>query len=329
MDAELQLDFAQTGGDVKPRPAWSRALFALGLAAGGALFAYQLWESYRAVRANGAQLQQPVYLALAVGCIVVMYALQMLAWRLILANLGYALGLRATLQGFMISFMPRYVPGSVWGYLTRGEWLVRDHGIAHRVSWFGSVIEAGLLCITALGVAGVYQAGVRAGAGIGLILGATMLGAAGLAAALAMRIIGLRRAELRVAGPLWRDALRWAGVSFVYVGMWLFYGASTWCVGRGFFPAAQWLLLPFVYASAMAWLAGFLFIIVPAGLGVRESTLTVLLATSAGVPAWQGGLIAVVSRFVLIVAELIWLAVGLALHADAWRRGRNGSIRAD
>jgi uncharacterized membrane protein YbhN (UPF0104 family) len=111
--------------------------------------------------------------------------------------------------------------------------------------------------------------------------------------------------------------------------MWLFYGVSTWCVGQGFFPGEEWSLSPFIYASSMAWLAGFLFVIVPAGLGVRESTMEVLLANATGMATWQGGLIAVVSRFVLIVAELVWLTVGLALHADSWRKGRNGSIRAE
>jgi hypothetical protein len=62
---------------------------------------------------------------------------------------------------------------------------------------------------------------------------------------------------------------------------------------------------------------------------VRESTLEALLASAAGIPAWQGGLIAVVSRFVLILAELIWLAVGLALNAESWRRSRNDPRHAN
>ena len=207
MGAELQLDSAQTGGDVRPRPVWARALFTLGLIAGAALFAYQLWRSYLGVRENDAQLQQPAYLAAALACVAVMYALQMLAWRLTLGSLGYTLGLRATLQGFMISFMPRYVPGSVWGYLTRGEWLAHDHGIAHRVSWFGSVIEAALLCVTALGAAGVYRVGSRVGTAPALLVGLCAPALMGLAVALAMRIIGLLRAELRVDGPFWGGAV--------------------------------------------------------------------------------------------------------------------------
>jgi hypothetical protein len=194
------------------------------------------------------------------------------------------------MQGFMLSFLPRYVPGSVWGYLTRGEWLARDHGIPHPVSWFGAVLEAALLCITALGVSGAYLVGTEAGVGAALMVGILTLALPGPAAMLFTRFIGARRFGIRIASPTWTGALRWTGVCLVYVGMWVLYGACTWGVGRGFFPEESWRLQPFVYASGMAWLAGFLFVIVPAGLGVRESTLEALLASAAGIPAWQGGL---------------------------------------
>jgi hypothetical protein len=64
-------------------------------------------------------------------------------------------------------------------------------------------------------------------------------------------------------------------------------------------------------AYALAWLAGFLVIFLPAGLGVRESVLAMLLA-----PWFTPGeaiFIAVLARLWWVLAEAVWIVIGLLL----------------
>lgn len=64
-------------------------------------------------------------------------------------------------------------------------------------------------------------------------------------------------------------------------------------------------------AYALAWLAGFLVIILPAGLGVRESVLAMLLAP--WVTPGEAVFIAVLARLWWVLAEAVWIVIGLVL----------------
>jgi len=62
--------------------------------------------------------------------------------------------------------------------------------------------------------------------------------------------------------------------------------------------------VPLLFSSSLlAWLVGYLSFITPMGLGVREGAFIVLTGQQMGVP--QAAFIALLSRAVLIVAELV------------------------
>jgi hypothetical protein len=321
-------DRAAGGSSRHARPAWARAAFAAGLAAGAALFAYQVLLTWRIVEQRGLRIVWPGAAALALGSMLAMYALLMLAWRQVMSNLGYTLGLRPTLQGYVLSFLPRYIPGSIWGYVSRSEWLVRAHDIGYGFSSLGSMLEAGMLVLTAFIVGGTYLIGSTLGWIPGLLLGSLSVL---LAALLVTAFVGLMRARVSNNMTEWGFAavLVWTKVVATYLVMWMFFGISTWFIPKALSTHFQLAPGPFIAATALAWAAGFLVVFVPAGLGVREATMASLLAYLAVVPLWQGNVIAVVSRFVLILAELTWLGIGLALHADAWWRGKRGADRRE
>jgi len=70
-----------------------------------------------------------------------------------------------------------------------------------------------------------------------------------------------------------------------------------------------------VGAYALAWVAGFLVVFAPGGLGVREAVFVALLAGTAGKSAALS--VAVASRVVTVVADLLMGGAGAAL---LWRR---------
>ena len=108
---------------------------------------------------------------------------------------------------------------------------------------------------------------------------------------------------------------------------WVLFGVHAWLLvraagGSGFFLATG--------AYALAFTAGFLVIIAPGGVGVREAALTVVgPVLASGAPL----VVALASRVVMTVADLAWAgAAGTAGSASPGRgrgRGGRGSIRVD
>lgn len=72
-------------------------------------------------------------------------------------------------------------------------------------------------------------------------------------------------------------------------------------------------LIVLISVFSLAWAVGFAIIILPAGLGVREGALTQLMTPFAA--AGVGAILALLSRIVNIIAELIAFAVGSSIYA--------------
>jgi uncharacterized membrane protein YbhN (UPF0104 family) len=85
-------------------------------------------------------------------------------------------------------------------------------------------------------------------------------------------------------------ALGWA------IAQWIAYGAGVWLVARSGLALATG-------AYALAWCAGFLFLVAPAGAGVREGALALLLAPALGSGRALG--VALIARLLATVADLL------------------------
>jgi uncharacterized membrane protein YbhN (UPF0104 family) len=117
-----------------------------------------------------------------------------------------------------------------------------------------------------------------------------------------------------------RGILRAAGWALV---SWLAYGAHVWVLagqfGAGGLPLVAWA----TGAFAAAWCAGFLLVVVPAGAGVREAALVVLLGGVLTRP--QATVVAVVSRLLFVLGDLAWAATAVVVQGHP--RARTGSAR--
>ena len=102
--------------------------------------------------------------------------------------------------------------------------------------------------------------------------------------------------------------------------LWLSYAVSVYAVARAVAPAYNIDLRVSALAASASWAVGFLVLFVPSGIGVREAIMSSTLAQAAGLPVAIGGLVAVVSRFLLVLAELTWVLAGFALRTI--RKGR-------
>ena len=66
------------------------------------------------------------------------------------------INLISTLRGYSLSFLPRYLPGSIWGYLSRSEWLTQQFSIPFKYSNAISVVEIGATITANLLVAFIW-----------------------------------------------------------------------------------------------------------------------------------------------------------------------------
>ena len=99
------------------------------------------------------------------------------------------------------------------------------------------------------------------------------------------------------------------------MGAWVSTGMGTFVLARSVAPEAPLgpLLVTCVGGFALASAAGMFSILVPAGVGVRDGVLALLLVTLMPLPAATA--VVVVARFLAVLADLL-----LAGFAWAWGR---------
>lgn len=115
-------------------------------------------------------------------------------------------------------------------------------------------------------------------------------------------------------------AATWALVS------WLTYGVHVWVLAGQLAPAGPLLLARTTGAFAAAWCAGFLLVVVPAGAGVREAALILLLGGGV-LTRPEATVVAVVSRLLFVVGDLGWAATTLLAGGAGASPGRAGRPR--
>lgn len=313
-----------------------RLLYLFGMALGLALFIWQAWRGISAVPAAGLRIVSPWSLLAAVGAGILLQFIQMISWFQVMRYLNVALGFADVARGYNISFLPRYIPGVVWGYLGRSEWLEQEFGTSYAVSMLGSFLEAAGLVFSALVVATLYAVTMWAPVPWVPVMVVAVLVAAPLLWA------ALPKATIRIAGRLASamgrrispDALElirlgrtgyWWRAGALYACFWLLSGVALRLIAGAVLvnPSASWW--DSAFAVAVSWVIGFVILFVPTGMGIREVTMTYLLGVTAGMPAWQGSAIALLARANSILAELLWLVVGAALFRRVARR-RKGAV---
>jgi glycosyltransferase 2 family protein len=243
-----------------------------------------------------------------------------LAWRALLADLGYPLAPRAGVRVFYLGQLGKYLPGSIWPAVTQME-LGRDYRVPQRVSGAAAAITMLLAVGTGLLVAAVLLPLGGADVPDQYRWAAAALPVAVLLAAppVLNRLLGMglrlaRRAPLpaplSLAGAC--RAAAWALVA------WLLYGVQVWLLARQLGAGGLAVLLLSTGAFAGAWSAGFLLVAAPAGAGVREGALILLLGAGIGRP--EATVIGIVSRLLFLVADLSWAGVALLAGRPGRRR---------
>ena len=242
-------------------------------------------------------------------------------WRDLLVAQGYPTPPMAGQRAFFIAQLGKYLPGGIWSLVAQVS-MAREMKIPGRQAATASFLGLALSIIAALLVAG----GTLPFAVPALV---THFWWAFLAVPVLVVLLHPRSVEwwsgtafriLRRPGEPIRLSsavlLRSVGLLLIsWVALGLHFGVLVQGLKGG--SSSLWLLGIGVFA--LAWVAGFLIVIAPAGAGVREAAL--VLGFVGMLPAPQVLTVAVLSRVLLVVVDVL-LAGFFTVTARFGRHGR-------
>jgi uncharacterized membrane protein YbhN (UPF0104 family) len=238
-------------------------------------------------------------------------------WRDLLASQGYRTEPVAGLRVFFVAQLGKYLPGGIWNLVAQVG-MARDLKIPARQAATATFLSVALSVIAALLLAGVTLPFAVPGLiddywwaflAVPVLVALLLPRSVAWWSATAFRI--LRRPVTPVVLP-WTVLLR---STALLVLSWLLLGLHLGALVQGLPGADRPLWLMSIGLFALAWVAGFLVVVAPAGAGVREAALVLGFATV--LPAGAVLTVAVLSRVLFVLADVL-LAGALFL---AGRRG--------
>ena len=237
--------------------------------------------------------------------------LTMVGWRVILADLGSPLHLAPAGGVFFVGQLGKYLPGSVWTVLVQADMASHLH-VPRRRTGVTGLVTIGLSVLTGLlvGLPALPLLLQRSAGSSGWLLLAVPLFVVLVWPALLNRLIAwglrvLRREPLEETLST-RAILTTVGL---YALAWVLFGVHilvlALAVGGG-----TGVTLASLTGYALAGSLGMLTVILPAGLGARDGILAIVLASA--MPLSAGTAVALVSRFVVTVVDVLAAAAGWA-----------------
>ena len=202
-------------------------------------------------------------------------------WRLILERLGTALSYRKSYRVFFLSQLGRYIPGQIWGILGL-VYLSQKEGVSELISGASVALQLLLQVVSAIIVFIVtlpFWGSAHSARDLYVLFAFLPLGLTMLHPAVVSR--GLKLAS-RLVGqdPM---AFDWSysyllGQLGLWGVFWLFNGVAYYFLVASIYRSSLPQVPALAGAFAISWVAGFLNLLTPAGLGTMEVTLILLLS---------------------------------------------------
>lgn len=235
-------------------------------------------------------------------------------WRVLLADLGTRLALPPSASVFFVGQLGKYLPGSVWSVVAQAEMGSRL-GIPRRRMGVVGLLAIGLAMVTGLlaGLPAIPLLVSRAGAqvswwwvAVALVLGVVLLWPRLLNALITLGLRILRREPLE-------HALSPAAIGLTtmwFLLAWVAAGLSVLALAHALAPAADiaHLAVASMAGFALAAAIGMLSVVVPAGVGVRDGVLVLLLVSLMPLPAATA--VVVINRFLTVLVDVVVAGLG-------------------
>ena len=284
------------------------------LAAVVAAFAWALAGKWDQVVTEMRDQNPLVLLGSLVLCLLAVL-MSFLIWRGTLAVLGSPVRVRPASRMFFVAQLGKYLPGSVWPVVVQMR-LGKENGIQRQRMALAFLLTLGLSVLVGLLVGVAALPALVQAEGRSVLFGLLLLPV--LLALLVPQVLnGLLNRGLRLLRrpPLdqpfsGRDMAR--GVAWT-LAFWVVFGLHVWLLSVGLGASAGETLPVAIGGFAVAFSIGPLLVVLPAGAGVREAVLVVLLGSVLTAP--EATAVALTSRGLLMLTDgLLALAAGLVPH---------------
>lgn len=293
--------------------------FAIGWPLGVIAFLYIL----KFVLSNSSQVLEnihkinPVFVIGAFICFIICYILRIYTWQIMLEKKGYKISFSETLYRWEFSEVKRYIPGNVWSFLSRAS-LFEDVGVPKKVSAHFLIIEMELVIIATF---------VLSLLSVPLIINFLKLVSFGNVPLLIFSALAISSVLIFVFGTKFIQGKFQKSVPdfslttnllliLIYISAFFFFGLGTYLSVASIFILNLNQAVTLIGFFSFSLLVGYVSIITPSGIGVREGVIT--FGLSSLVTTGVAGFVAIFSRLVLVTTELIFLA-----FIFIWKKSKN------
>lgn len=257
----------------------------------------------------------PILLAGSVLVHVAVLAWGVYVWSLVLRMLeAPTVAYGPLLRIWSASNLTKYIPGTVWQFFTAAH-LSRGEGLPGVIALTSMILHVGFSLLAALVVAALA---LPLDPALGVLSSPWTRGAILTAALVIVHPAAVNAALRLVPRALHREVLVWRGrwldgASLLALSLlsWVVYGIAFSLFVGALTRIPISAVVPLTAVNALSFTAGYVAVLAPGGIGVRESAMTLLLAPL--LPAAVAAVLAIAARLWSVAAELLLAAAGTLL----------------
>lgn len=293
-----------------------RLLFYLGLGLGWVIFGWQLYVAAKTLIRSEVVVRVPAALLCAGILMVLYFVIQVVNWYTILVGVGGKAAFVDIARGYFMSFVPRYIPGTVWGYISRSEWMLTRYQIAYRFSALASLIEVIISITSALTVVGLLGLLMPFEVSPLLLLSLLLPWLVWLVLVRLERLKPIVILKFRLVNPLQPiTPTLWIKSHLIFFGQWLIFGLIYWLIIVSIAGHQVITVHPVngiiysIFAFTLSWTVGFMVPFIPGGIGIREFVLAGTTSNLLGLNLEMSSLVAVGLRILSSVIEILLILI--------------------
>ena len=233
------------------------------------------------------------------------FLLRSIAWNRLLEQEGFRLSPAKSIYLLSISEIRRYIPGSVLGFLSRVNNFNLNNIPAKMVVkliLYESVIF--LLTSSIISIPGALYLADRIRFDTSHYLFIFFLGVSLFLVLLAIYFSSKKYREK--ANDIIKHLPKFGTIFLLMCVAWIFFGLGTYLVGASINYLDPRRIVELVSFFVLSWVIGYLVVIAPLGLGVREAVIT--FGLSSYMPLSIAAAISILSRIAMVISEVIFLA---------------------
>lgn len=254
-------------------------------------------------------------LVLSVCAFLVFFLLRSVVWYEMLLQKGHTLPFWKTAFLWEMSEMKRYVPGSIWSFIGRiahfSESQISKRSLAKSVLIEAQLIVVANACVSIVCLPFVFSSVFPQIPYRDILWPLLMIGilVGTLVYIFNKKILPVRYLNLLLPAFSPAHIARMVGLTAV---AYAFFGLGSYLTFASFFPLDPRFIPLYISFFSLSYLVGYLALIAPMGLGIREGM--VIATMSKFVSVADAGFGAIVARLMLIATELVFLLLTFAMR---------------